>query len=76
MLIYFYLGNLPWQNISESEIKGLKRKILESDEIPGGLIEYLKYVVNLGFDEEPDYSLAIHIFEREIEILDILAKNS
>jgi serine/threonine protein kinase len=81
MLIYFYLGNLPWQTVSDTnnihvEIKGLKKKILESVEIPGGLIEYLKYVVNLGFDEEPDYSLAIHIFEREIEILDILGKNS
>jgi len=81
MLIYFYLGNLPWQTVSDTnnahvEIKGLKKKILESDEIPGGLIEYLKYVVNLGFEEEPDYSLVIHIFEREIEILDILAKNS
>jgi hypothetical protein len=58
------------------QIKELKQKILESDEIQGGLIEYLKYVVNLGFEEEPDYSLAIHIFEREIEILDILGKNS
>jgi serine/threonine protein kinase len=81
MLLYFYLGNLPWQNVSETnnihvEIKGLKKKILESDEIQCGLIEYLKYVVKLGFDEEPDYSLAIHIFERELEILDILAKNS
>jgi serine/threonine protein kinase len=76
MLIYFYLGNLPWQNVLESRIKELKQKILECDEIPSGLIEYLKYVVNLGFDEEPDYSLAIHIFEREIEILDILGKNS
>jgi hypothetical protein len=76
MLIYFYLGNLPWQNVLESRIKELKQKILECDEIPGGLIEYLKYVVNLGFEEEPDYSLVIHIFEREIEILDILGKNS
>jgi len=81
MLLYFYLGNLPWQALSETDdihgqIKELKRKIIESDEIQGGLIEYLKYVVKLGFDEEPDYSLAIHIFERELEILDILGKNS
>ena len=81
MLIYFYLGNLPWQSLSETDdihgqIKELKQKLLESDEIPGGLIEYMKYVVKLGFDEDPDYSLAIHIFERELEILDILAKNS
>jgi serine/threonine protein kinase len=81
MLIYFYLGNLPWQTLSETDnihrqIKELKQKLLESDEIPGGLIEYMKYVVKLGFDEDPDYSLAIHIFEREIEILEILGKNS
>jgi len=81
MLIYFYLGTLPWQTILETDdihrrIKELKQEILECDEIHGGLIEYLKYVVNLGFEEEPDYSLAIHIFEREIEILDILGKNS
>jgi len=81
MLIYFYLGTLPWQTILETDdihrrIKELKGEILECDEIHGGLIEYLKYVVNLGFEEEPDYSLAIHIFEREIEILDILGKNS
>lgn len=81
MLLYFYLGNLPWQALLEThdihrQIKELKKKILESDEIQGGLIEYLKYVVKLGFDEEPDYSLAIHIFERELEILDILGKNS
>lgn len=81
MLIYFYLGNLPWQALSETDdihrrIKELKQKLLESDEIPGGLIEYMKYVVKLGFDEDPDYSLVIHIFEREIEILEILGKNS
>ena len=35
MLIYFYLGFLPWQNIGVNEdIKALKERIVENDKLP------------------------------------------
>jgi len=77
MLIYFYLGLLSWQNISDfsgnEQIKKLKTQIIDNDEIPSVLIYYLKYVRSLEFEENPNYFLIIDTFKREIEIL---TKNS
>jgi hypothetical protein len=77
MLIYFYLGSLSWQDISElvsnenkhNVIKDLKNRLLETSTIPKVLIQYMNYVRKLDFHETPDYLLVINIFKNELEIL-------
>jgi len=79
MLIYFYLGTLSWQDISElsinettnvnctndinNKIKYLKERILETN-IPLVFIEYMKYVKQLEFSEKPNYELIISILSK------------
>lgn len=75
MLIYFYLGSLPWQDISELSVKNenihetiinLKTKFLETSTVPTVLINYMKYVRNLGFEEKPNYTLLIDNFKNNL----------
>ena len=70
MLIYFYLGSLPWQNNLDEDnttIKNLKRNIIHDIDIPVVLIEFMKYTLCLNFEETPNYSLVINNFKREIK---------
>ena len=76
ILIYLYLGNLDWQTEksgifeNNSEIvKNMKKKIINSDNLPYIIIEYLKNVTTLEFDEKPNYSILIDMFKREIDTL-------
>ena len=67
MLAYFYLGNLPWQNIEENEkIKKLKENIINNVNLPDILVNYIKYVRLLNFNETPNYYLIIEKFKNEI----------
>jgi casein kinase I family protein HRR25 len=74
MLIYFYLGSLPWQNsLTENskeklnqKIKLIKEKILDDNSLPEVLLNYMKYVRSLEFEEMPNYELIISSFRREI----------
>jgi len=74
MLIYFYLGTLPWQTISNVEnvndkIKYLKNGILEDTNLPEVLVFYMNYVKNLSFEEIPNYDIIIDRFNRELELM-------
>jgi serine/threonine protein kinase len=70
MLIYFYLGCLPWKNINVNEdIKVLKERIVENDKLPKVLEIYMNYVRNLLFEETPNYTFIIDIFKSEIELM-------
>ena len=79
LLLYFYFGTLTWQNIllleenSNDKIKYLKMQIIENNNLPSVLINYIKYTRKLNFEEKPNYELIIDTFNSEIEIL---AKNS
>ena len=79
LLLYFYFGSLPWQSIllseekSNDKIKYLKMQIIENNNLPSVLINYMKYMRKLSFEEKPNYELIIDTFKSEIEIL---AKNS
>jgi len=75
MLIYFYLGSLPWQDISELSVTNenihetiinLKTQLLETTSIPTVLINYMKYVRNLGFEEKPYYIQLIDSFQNNL----------
>jgi casein kinase I family protein HRR25 len=73
MLIYFYLGSLTWQNeLDNDKIINFKENIIHNDNIPLVLIDYIKYIFCLNFEEKPNYSLIVNNFKREIE----LVKNS
>ena len=81
MLIYFYLGCLSWQDISElthkgdinDTIKNLKLTVIERGNLPEVLTRYIKYIGNLRFEESPNYNFIIDNFKKEIEII---TKNS
>ena len=47
----------------------MKKKIINSDKLPYIIIEYLKNVTTLEFDEKPNYSILIDMFKREIDTL-------
>ena len=69
MLFYFYLGNLKWNNynIDNSEIIFLKETLLTDNKYPEVLINYMKYIRSLEFDETPNYSIIIDSFKREMD---------
>ena len=74
MLIYFYLGSLPWQQQQETlntneRIMYFKHFITESNQLPEVLHEYMCYVRKLSFEEKPDYNNIINRFKRELELM-------
>uniref|UniRef100_A0A6C0IFU6 non-specific serine/threonine protein kinase n=1 Tax=viral metagenome TaxID=1070528 RepID=A0A6C0IFU6_9ZZZZ len=70
MLIYFYLGQLDWQKIDSSDhtlIKEMKANVIYNSKIPPILIEYIKFVRSIEFEEKPYYHKLFEIFKREID---------
>jgi len=56
MMMYLYLGILPWADSTDQQIiKIQKLQILEDSRVPLVLIGYLRYVRALKFRELPDY---------------------
>ncbi len=74
MLIYFNLGKLEWQNPDIHEhtnIKELKEKLIYNtdNKIPSVLIEYMKIVRTIEFEESPNYQMLFDLFKNEINNL-------
>lgn len=72
ILLYLCSGFLPWNNISdEKEIVLLKYNIINDNKYgyPTLLIDFLKYIRSMEFEEKPNYYLIMDNFKREIEIL-------
>jgi hypothetical protein len=68
MLIYFYLGSLSWQTDTDADkIIKMKQEIINETKIPLILINYMKYVRSLEFNEKPNYYLLSDIFKREVK---------
>ena len=63
------LGAYPEGTTNQEKIKSIKQNILESNSFPEVLVNYMKYVTNLEFEETPNYNLIINSFKRELEIL-------
>jgi serine/threonine protein kinase len=67
ILIYLYFGNLKWyENESNDDIKNTKINIVNDDTIPEIIIEYIKNVRSLEFEEKPNYSILIDMFNRKL----------
>jgi hypothetical protein len=72
MLAFFYLGTLPWQQLTSENIniiKQLKQDITINEKLPEVLVNYIKNVRSLEYEEKPNYFLIIDNFKRELEIL-------
>jgi serine/threonine protein kinase len=70
MLVYFYLGSLEWEGnnfLKSEEYIYLKNKITENMTVPEVLVNYIKYVRSLEFEEKPNYELLMDYFKRELE---------
>lgn len=68
MLTYFYLGELPWKENSEST-KKIKREVIGNSNIPQFLTNYIKDVRKMEYNETPNYKSIIDNFKSELEIL-------
>jgi serine/threonine protein kinase len=74
MLLYFYLGELPWENEKNKEkIMYVKQNIVKNIKLPNVFINYMKYIWSLEFDENPNYTNIINNFMIEINNIE---KNS
>jgi hypothetical protein len=72
MLAFFYLGTLPWQELTSENIgntKQLKKDITSNNKLPEILVNYIKHVRCLEYEEKPNYFLIIDNFKRELEIM-------
>ena len=70
MLIYFYIGYLDWSELKIiDEIVILKQAVVTNNKYPRILLNYMKYVKSLEFEEAPNYSIIIDDFKREIDLL-------
>ena len=73
MLIFFLKRELPWQKIRDKDetkryIKIYKMKKEIKPEIlcqglPNEIVEYMKYVQHLGFEQEPNYNYLRNLFK-------------
>jgi serine/threonine protein kinase len=70
MMIYFYMGYLDWSDTTTTnEIISLKEAVVVNSKYPNVLLNYMKYVKSLEFEEPPSYSIIIDDFKREIDLL-------
>jgi len=70
MLIYFYIGNLPWRDLNNMDlIKSKKKDIINKNYIPEILKIYLIYVRALNFDNTPNYELLISKFTNLLKLV-------
>jgi serine/threonine protein kinase len=78
MLIYFYLGTVSWNDISNlnsndvnQSIKQLKINIINDMTLPKVLTNYMKYVKSLEFKDRPNYKFILNDFKKEMESISI-----
>ena len=70
MLLYFYAGVLPWNNVvDDNKIIFLKNEILNDNTYPSVILKFLKYSKSLEYEENPNYYLLMDNFTREIETI-------
>ena len=73
MIIYFMRGKLPWQEVKGNKkierylkIYKMKKNVSPEDlckSLPQQMKEYMKYVKNLEFEQDPDYNFLRNLFK-------------
>ena len=71
VMLYFFKGQLPWQNLPAFSKTGKYKKIKETklatkledlcENCPIEMLEYLQYCRNLKFEETPNYDMLISL---------------
>ena len=77
VFIYFLKGQLPWQGLKAPTNKlkyekiGRKKRLTSiqqlCDHLPRQFADYLSYVRNLKFEEEPDYKYLVSLMDSALE---------
>ena len=72
MIIYFMRGKLPWQNVTGAKkmerylkIYKMKKNVTPEDlckSLPKQMTEFMRYIKQLEFEQEPDYSFLRNLF--------------
>ena len=72
MIIYFMRGKLPWQNVTGVKkmerylkIYKMKKNVTPEDlckSLPKQMTEFMRYIKQLEFEQEPDYSFLRNLF--------------
>lgn len=62
VLLFLYYGKLEWSNENEKNIIQSKRYITENRFIPEPLLNFIKYIRRLRFEERPNYIMIIESF--------------
>ncbi|QRG39440.1 hypothetical protein FDK38_003882 [Candidozyma auris] len=80
VFMYFLRGSLPWQGLKAPTNKqkyeriGMKKQSTSVTELCQGypiqFAQYLTYVRNLKFDEEPDYDYLINLMDKALASID------
>lgn len=73
MMIYFYFGQLKWNHVDVTEdteyrnqlIKRAKENIHQLYELPTKIMNYMNYVKQLQYEEEPNYNYLIDILSHD-----------
>lgn len=67
MLIYFYKGRLPWEQVSGlNEIKQMKQEIISNSSIPEKWRELLLNIRKMQFKDAPEYNYIINMLKETI----------
>ena len=82
MLIYLYTHRLPWTNLNiknelehGEKIYNIKKLIpikMICEDTPKEMIEYMKYVKSLKFEEKPNYDYLTKLFEIMLQKINLL----
>ena len=77
ILIYFMKGSLPWEHIQGKTKADKYTKIFElknfippenlCKDLPNEICEFLKYTKSLDFEQEPDYTYCISLFNKALK---------
>ncbi|PVH15970.1 uncharacterized protein CXQ87_003830 [Candidozyma duobushaemuli] len=80
VFMYFLRGSLPWQGLKAPTNKqkyeriGMKKQSTPVNELCQGFpiqfAQYLTYVRNLRFDEEPDYDYLVGLMDKALQSID------
>lgn len=80
VFMYFLRGLLPWQGLKAPTNKqkyeriGMKKQSTPVNELCQGFpiqfAQYLTYVRNLRFDEEPDYDYLVGLMDKALQLID------
>lgn len=65
MLMYFYLGELPWRE-NYDNTKQMKQEIVQSNSLPLVLTNYMKDIRKMEYKETPNYTKIIDNFTKEL----------